>query len=108
MKYHQLDLNLKQSLRISFRPHAPFYCSPLDLVLVSCSANLPFVPNNKHQFELLFWRFQQASEGESEASKERETPLSCRVCLSLLHVRFERRSPEKQKKHSACSAGYTI
>ena len=50
----------------------------------------------------------QASEGEREASEERETPLSCRVCLSLLHVRFERRSPEKQKKHSACSAGYTI
>ena len=49
----------------------------------------------------------QASEGKREASEERETPLSRRVCLSL-HVRFVRRSPEKQQKNSACSAGYMI
>ena len=49
----------------------------------------------------------QASKGNREASEGRETPLSSRVCLSL-HVRFVRRSPEKQEKNSSCSAGYMI
>ena len=65
---------------------------PLDLVLVSCTANLHFVPNSKRHFEWLFFGAFQAREGKREASEERATRLSpSRVSIAP-------RPPKKEKK----------
>ena len=100
MILHLLFFNLKQSLKIILRPHAPFHYSPLDLVFVSCAANLStFVPHSRCHLEWLFFGPFQASEckGRSERGAQGSRAFLRRVCLSL-HVRFVRRSPEKRKK----------
>ena len=94
---------------LTLRPHAQFHYSPLDLVFVSCAAKLPFVPHSRCHLEWLFFGPSQASEGKgrSERGAQGTRAFLRPVCLSL-HVHFVRRSPEKQKKNSANSAGYII
>ena len=99
MILHLLFFNLKQSLKIILRPHAPFHYSPLDLVFVSCAANLPLYHIVGAILSGYFFGPFQASEckGRSERGAQGSRAFLRRVCLSL-HVHFVRRSPEKRKK----------
>ena len=108
MILHLLFFNLKQSLKIILRPHAPFHYSPLDLVFVSCAANLPLYHIVGAILSGYFLALFRRANAKGEASEERKARAPSSVACVSRSMSASCVARPKRKKNSTSSAGYII